>query len=138
MAFGIGAAILIGIIAVIAHRFMAPRPKAVAKPQLTVVGVGLYVLRDPDTGQFIVTRTFANSPAQKAGITKGLILNKIDGVLAETKPSKALSKMLVGPVGSKVTLELIDTNDGTTHQVELTRAQFVNHSGKEPAAPRQE
>lgn len=98
-----------------------------ARPQLAVVGVGLYVARNTHTRKFEVRRVFPNSPAEKAGLVPGLILNKVDNVLAETKNIKDLSKMLMGPEDSKVTLEMTDTN-GETIQVALLREQFVNHS----------
>ena len=67
-----------------------------------VVGVGLFVFQDPDTQQCVVTRIFPNSPAEKAGLAPGLVLNKVGGVPAATKNIKELSKLLMrGPVGNK-------------------------------------
>jgi C-terminal processing protease CtpA/Prc len=97
------------------------------QPPKETVGVGLYLGRNAKTHQFEVRRVFPNSPAQLAGVTPGLILNKVDGVEAESKNIKDLSKLLSGPAGSSVTLEMMDTN-GTVTQVEITRAKFINQS----------
>jgi hypothetical protein len=103
------------------------QPKPPAKPA-AITGIGLFVGRDQDTHQFVVRRTFPNSPAAKAGIASGLILNKVDGMLAETNSINQLSAMLRGPVGTKVALEFIDPQAGTTNQLELVREEFENRS----------
>jgi C-terminal processing protease CtpA/Prc len=97
------------------------------EPPKETVGVGLYLGRNPKTHKFEVRRVFPNSPAQLAGVTPGLILNKVAGVDAESLNIKALSKLLSGPVGSSVTIELMDTNGAVT-QVQIIRAKFVNQS----------
>jgi S1-C subfamily serine protease len=129
------AAIVVGIalVAVVAYRFLGPRPKPPRKVPLTLTGVGLYGFKNPDTGKFEITRIFTNSPAEKAGLAKGMVVNKIDGHLAETRPYRELVKMLTGPVGTKVTLEIIDTN-GDTNEIEITRAAFLNRIPR-PAPP---
>lgn len=101
---------------------------APASPPLAIVGVGLYLGRNQQTREFEVRKVFPNSPAEKAGLVPGLILYKVDNVLAETKNIKDLSKLLTGPVGSKVTVEMTDTNNGETKRVELLREQFLNRS----------
>lgn len=103
------------------------RPKPRTKPSLIVAGVGLFVGRNQETHKFEVRKVFPNSPAEKSGIAPGLVLNKVDGVLAEKKNIKELSALLMGPVGTKVKVELMDTN-GDTSVVELTREKFVNKS----------
>ena len=84
-------------------------------------GLGLFIAaRDQRTGKFIIQRTFANSPARRAGLPDGMVLNKFDGV-----PVEQIRMIPVrGPVGSKVVLELIDPKTGATSQVELVREQF--------------
>jgi RNA polymerase sigma factor (sigma-70 family) len=106
------------------------RPAAHGQPPLAIVGVGLYLGRNQATHQFEVRRVFPNSPADRAGVAPGLIVNKVGNVLAETKSIKELSQLLSGPVGTKVTVEILDTN-GQRNVVELVREQFLNRS--EPA-----
>ena len=122
--------VIVLIVAVVLYRFFQPavaQPPAVAKPAV-VTGIGLFVGRDQATHQFVVRKTFPNSPAAKAGIPAGLVLNKVDGVLAELNSIGELSALLRGPVGRKVTLEFIDPQTGTTNVVELTRETFDNKS----------
>ena len=102
-------------------------PPTVSKPTV-VTGIGLYVVRDQETRQWVVTRTFPDSPAAKAEIPAGLILNKVDGILAEEKTIGEVSALLRGPVGTKVTLEFIDPKAGKTNVMELTRDTFDNRS----------
>jgi C-terminal processing protease CtpA/Prc len=125
----IGAA-LVAVVLVVAgvwwHK--ASQPKPVVKPPLTIVGVGLYLGRDQATHKFVVRKVFPNSPAEKAGIVPGLVLNKVGDVFAETKNIKELSALLMGPEGSTVTVEMLNTNDSATTNLELIRKKFVNRS----------
>jgi len=132
LVLGICAAVLVVLLggAGVLYWLLQPelkQPQPVARPA-TITGIGLFVGRDQDTRQFVVRRTFPNSPAAKAGIAAGLVLNKIDGVLAEEKSINELSTMLRGPVGTKVVLEFVDPHAGTTNQIELVREQFENRS----------
>jgi C-terminal processing protease CtpA/Prc len=122
---GIGV-IIIGLIAAGTY-WLWPHRKAPTKPSLVVAGVGLYLGRNQETHKFEVRKVFPNSPAEKAGVMPGLVLNKVNDTLAETNTIKGLSALLMGPVGSKVMVELIDTN-GTAETVEMIREKFVNKS----------
>lgn len=95
----------------------------------TVTGVGVLVTRNDD-GKFEITRVFPNSPAEKAGLAKGLLLTKIGNVATETKQRGELFKLLIGPVGSKVVLEVSDKNGDNVRTVEIIREQFLNRSGR--------
>jgi RNA polymerase sigma factor (sigma-70 family) len=84
-------------------------------------GLGLVITeRDQRTGKYVIRGTYANSPARRAGLPYGVILNKFNGVPVEEIPMVPVR----GPVGSKVQLELIDPKTGATSQVELVREQF--------------
>jgi carboxyl-terminal processing protease len=95
----------------------------------TVVGVGVLVTRNDD-GKFEITRVFPNSPAEKAGLAKGLLLTKVGNVVTETKQRGELFKLLTGPVGSKVALQVSEKNGDNARTVEIIREQFLNRSGK--------
>jgi hypothetical protein len=130
LGIGIAALVLLLLVGGVAFWVLQPalkEPAPPAKPAVTT-GIGLFVGRDQNTGQFVVRRTFPNSPAAKAGIEAGLILLRVDGVLAEEKNITELSRLLVGPVGSKVVLEFIDPKAGTTNPMEIIRQQFENRS----------
>jgi C-terminal processing protease CtpA/Prc len=134
-ALGISAAIVIILLAAGTFWFKARRPVPVIKQPLTAAGVGLYLGRNQDTHKFEVRRVFPNSPAEKAGLVPGQVLNKVNNVFAETKSIKELSALLMGPVGSKVTVEIIDTNTGAASQVELVREHFPNRSTRSQPNP---
>jgi hypothetical protein len=128
--FCAGVLVLLLVVAGVLYWLIQPelkQPPVIAKPAV-VTGIGLFVARDQDTRQFVVRRTFPNSPAAKARIPAGLVLNKVDGVLAEEKNISELSALLRGPEGTKVALEFIDPKAGTTNVVELTREVFENQS----------
>jgi hypothetical protein len=132
LVLGICAAVLVLLLVVagVLYWLIEPElsePPVVAKPAV-ITGIGLFVGRDQATHQFVVRRTFPNSPAAKAEIPAGLVLNKVDGILAEEKNIAELSALLRGPVGTKVALEFIDPKTGTTNQLELTRENFENRS----------
>jgi S1-C subfamily serine protease len=103
-----------------------PPPEGL-KPPVTWTGAGLYLGRDQRTRKFVIRRSFPNSPAARAGLVPGLIVNKVNDILAETKTIKELSALLAGPDGTKVLVETIDPN-GVTNHVELSRELFFNRS----------
>jgi C-terminal processing protease CtpA/Prc len=128
VALGIGAAVFIILLAVGAYWFMSRHPKpVVAKPQLAIVGVGLFLGRNQETHKFEVRKVFPNSPAEKAGLFPGLILNKVNNIVVEEKTIKELSALLMGAVGTKVIVEVIDSKD-VTNDVEIICEQFINRS----------
>lgn len=107
--------------------WLITRHKPPGRPPLTYIGTGLYLGRNQQTRKFEVRRIFPNSPAEKAGLVPGLVLNKVNEALAETNNIKQLSELLNGPAGTRVTVEVIDTK-GATNDVELVRELFVNKS----------
>jgi hypothetical protein len=104
-----------------------PSPPVVHSPAV-VTGIGLFIVRDPQTQKFILRRTMPNSPAQQAGIPLGLILNKVDGVEVESKNITEISAMMRGQVGTTISLEFINPNTGETSQYEIARGTFENRS----------
>jgi C-terminal processing protease CtpA/Prc len=88
-----------------------------------VVGVGIAL--GAVNNAMIILKVLPNTPAAKAGLTAGLNVQKIDDILTDGKHLKECVDLLRGTVGSKVKLELIDTANGTTNTVELTREQIM-------------
>jgi uncharacterized membrane protein SpoIIM required for sporulation len=68
-----------------------------------------------------VTEVFPTSPASKAGLCSGLVIQKIDGIETAGKDIKQCREMLHGRVGTKVRLEVIDTARNQTNSIELAR-----------------
>jgi len=121
-------AILVVLIAALVGYFLLSNQTQLppTKP-LATVGVGLYLVRDMQTKKFKIKRIFPNSPAEEAGLIPGLILNKVNGILAEQKNIKELSALLAGPEGTTVIVETIDQS-GNSKTMELIRESFVNRS----------
>jgi C-terminal processing protease CtpA/Prc len=118
-------ALVIVLVALAIGWCMYAWPKMTEKSSSIRVGVGLYMDRNQDTHQFEIKKIFPHSPADKAGLVPGLIVNKVGGVTPNSL--KDLNTLLIGPVQSKVIVEVIDPN-GVTNQVEITREKFVNKS----------
>ncbi|MDZ4404313.1 serine hydrolase [Prosthecobacter sp.] len=106
-----------------------PLTKAnIEMPVREVIGLGAALGSDDATGIVRITRVFPKSPAGKAGLAPGLLIQKINGTSIEGKPLKECLEMMGGPVGTKVSMELLDPERKKTKTVELTRQKFVTAS----------
>jgi C-terminal processing protease CtpA/Prc len=65
-----------------------------------------------------------NTPAAKAGLHPGLIIQQIDGANIVGQPLAECVAMMRGPVGSTVQLEVIDPVKSHTNIVEFTREKI--------------
>lgn len=97
------------------------------KPAI-VSGVGLYLVRDEASGEFILRRTFPNSPAAKANIPLNKILYRVNGTFVQPLHISEVSKLVKGPEGTKVFLEFVDPVTRQMTEVTITRASFANES----------
>ena len=88
---------------------------------VTGVGVALGVA----TNVVKIMKVFPNTPASKAGLSPGLIVQKIDGTATDGRHLKDWVDRLRGAEGTKVKLELIDAAKGKTNTVELTRERIL-------------
>jgi carboxyl-terminal processing protease len=92
------------------------------------IGIGLMVQKNE--GEFIVTQVFENSPAQKAEIKPGDIINRIDENLLENKKHGEIAALLAGKKGTRVTIEYM-RSDSPGHLIirslerELIKANSV-------------
>jgi hypothetical protein len=113
-------------VATVATVAAAPAPKPTAKVERdpNQGEVGIIFDRNLTTHQIEITRVLSKSPAAKAGLTGGVILNKIDNNPVDGIKTRGIAKMLLGPIGSIVKLELIDPKTGTTNIVQVARENF--------------
>jgi C-terminal processing protease CtpA/Prc len=118
------AVILIAIVFGVLHR----RHDA---PQ-TITGIGAMLGMRDHTLQIMGVRP--DSPAAKAGLHRGMIIQQIDSVDITGKPLVTCVGMIRGPVGSKVRLEVFDAAKSETNIVEVTRQEFSLPGGKDPKA----
>src|SRR6185503_17128815 len=91
-----------------------------ARPQ-EVVGIGAALRMDNRSRTLRIMNVFPGTPAERAGLTAGLIIHKVDDVLVAGLPLQECVNLIRGPIGSTVRLELIDPQQEETNTVELTR-----------------
>jgi carboxyl-terminal processing protease len=119
---------------------------------LLLTGCGKHVLRDQEAPRNIVgigvmvemtqgrpltiIGTVSNTPAFQAGLTPGLVIQKIDGTPPEGMTLKQIIDKMRGVEGTKITLELFDPKDNTTNTVTLTREKIALPTPKvQPSKP---
>jgi membrane protease YdiL (CAAX protease family) len=71
--------------------------------------------------KIIIVQALPDSPAAKAGLASGLVIQKIDGTSTDGKSLQQCADLGRGPAGSKVKYELVDLIHDQTNIVELTR-----------------
>jgi C-terminal processing protease CtpA/Prc len=107
------AAILVSVVFVFHRRQHA---------QQTITGIGaMLTIRDH---ALEIMGVVPDTPAAKAGLHRGLIIQQIDGTDIAGKPLAVCVAMTRGPVGSKVQFEVIDSAKSETNIVEFTREKF--------------
>jgi len=90
--------------------------------QNSIVGIGV-MLRAQGQG-IVIAGVLPNSPASRMGLTRGLIVQKIDGEPAKGGQLKQCVDRLRGEEGTRVKLELVDKTQGKTNEVELIREEI--------------
>ena len=83
-------------------------PEAYEQMKISVdgnlVGVGIAIHLDAETGQPVVTRPIRNSPGQAAGLHRNDVILSVNGASTEGLSLKELIQQIRGPSGSPVTL----------------------------------
>ena len=69
-------------------------------------GIGVVVVRDPESGQPRVLTPIVDSPASRAGIQAGDIITKIDGLSTAGMKFEEATQRLHGPLDTKVHLSV--------------------------------
>jgi RNA polymerase sigma factor (sigma-70 family) len=88
-------------------------------------GIGIAMTFDTNSHAILITNVVANSAAWQAGLTPGLIVQKIDGVPTADKSLSECVFRVRGAVGTKVFLELVNPESRQTNVIELTRRALV-------------
>ena len=87
--------------------------------------VGIGVSLNLDTGGTLsVAKVFPDSPAAEAGLTNGVIIQKIDGAPVTEKNVQECAERIRGLEGTTVQLEIL-TADGKTNVLELIRRKIT-------------
>ncbi len=93
-----------------------------------MVGIGAAIVFDADTHMLRITKVLTNSPAAKAGLSDGLLIQRIDDVSTEDKEIAQCVRLLRGPPDTRVRLDVVDPQLNQTKSVELTRKKFATSS----------
>lgn len=88
-------------------------------------GVGLLLGTSGTNHVIKVMQVVPNTSAAKAGLTRGLVVEKVDGTPTVGMKLRQCVDLIRGPEGTTVTLELVDPSNDTTNTVELTREKIV-------------
>jgi carboxyl-terminal processing protease len=107
-------AILVSVLFVVFHM------RRHAQPSITGIGVQLGV----SDHALQIMGVVPDTPAAKAGLHPGLVIQQIDGTDIVGKPLAVCVAMTRGPVGSKVQLEVIDPAKSEINIVEFTREKI--------------
>jgi CubicO group peptidase (beta-lactamase class C family) len=90
-----------------------------------IVGVGAKLRFDLPTRTLRIESVFSNTPASRAGLQDGLIVQKIDDIPTAGKSMDWCASLIRGKAGTKVHLELIKPERNETNTVELVRQKFA-------------
>lgn len=94
-----------------------------------IVGIGMVLDEDKDTGLLRIRSVYPRSPAGQAGLTAGLLVHSINGASVEGKTIKECLAMMGGAEGTKVKFKISDAEKSEARTVELTREKFLTASG---------
>jgi CubicO group peptidase (beta-lactamase class C family) len=90
-----------------------------------LVGIGVRLDFDTATHALKITKVFPDSPAARAGLLPGLVVQKVDGISTADKILTECLGLIRGKPGTKVRLELVDAEKNSTNTVELVRQKFI-------------
>lgn len=92
-----------------------------AAPPIAGIGVALGI----EANTLKIMKVLPGTPADRAHLSPGWIVQRIDNVATDGKRLEDSVAMLRGAAGSKVKLELLDTLANRTNKVELIREQVL-------------
>jgi CubicO group peptidase (beta-lactamase class C family) len=104
---------------------LSGKDAATMMPIREVTGVGTALDLDEKTGTPRITRILPDSPASTARLPSGLFVKRIDDTATTGKSLAECSRLMRGPEGTIVRLELIDPERPGITTVELTRQKFL-------------
>jgi carboxyl-terminal processing protease len=92
----------------------------------TLGGIGITVVdRKIASEPLRITNVIPGSPAEKAGVKPPCFLIAVDGTNVVSMPSTRVRTMLLGPIGTSVTLDLADSAMSQTNRYAARRGRMV-------------
>jgi CubicO group peptidase (beta-lactamase class C family) len=108
---------------------LAGQKLATIMPIKEMVGIGAALDIEPTSKLVRIYQIVDNSPASRAGISPGTLIETIDGVPTAGKTALQCATLIRGDRGTMVRLELNDPRDHQTKTVVLTRGNFRTGEG---------
>lgn len=90
-----------------------------------LMGVGLQIALDGETGELVVLAPIAGSPAEGAGVQSGDRILAIDGQMTTGLTLDEAANLMRGPAGTPVTLTLTHESSAEPEAVEIVRDRIV-------------
>jgi len=103
----------------------APDSRQLVRSQPTDEIVGIGAALKMNSGELIIMSLVQGSPAEKAGLPSGWIVDKVDGASMRDLPLAECVQMIRGPIGTKVKLELLEPETNERRVFEVTRETIV-------------
>jgi C-terminal processing protease CtpA/Prc len=97
-----------------------------AEPQ---IGIGVALGINPSDETPVVALVFRNSPAERAGLPKGAVIEKINGIATAGRTIEECIAQIRGPEGIPVLLEFIDPATGKSTKLMIVRGKFNPDDG---------
>ena len=89
------------------------------------VGTGIALDLDKETHALWITKVFPNTPASQAGMSAGLVIQRINGIATAGKSLAECMQLSPGGVGAKVRMELVNLERKQTNTVEVAKQRFL-------------
>lgn len=94
----------------------------------TYKGIGISFNRSDE--EIVIVKVFKSSPAERAGIKKGDIIKKVDGVDVSNKNADEVASMIKGEEGTTVTLGIVRENMSQLIEIEVVREEIKIEPGE--------
>jgi carboxyl-terminal processing protease len=79
-------------------------------------------------GQLVIVAPIDGSPAQRAKLKSGDIIQKVDGKEVSGLPLDQVVDLILGPAGTAVKLTILDPHTGHTRDITIIRARVTLHN----------
>lgn len=89
------------------------------------VGIGVYITRDADANQILISGTIKNSPAEKAELKSGDILIAVDGVPCTGDDFDHITDKIKGKMGTKVKIKVLRNNEEKEFEIERKNVEII-------------
>jgi carboxyl-terminal processing protease len=109
-------------------RFLTPemvrQERNLTKGELEGIGAEVQM----KNGQLVIVAPIDGSPAQRAKLKPGDVIQKVDGKEVSGLPLDQAVDLILGPAGSAVKLTILDPHTGRTKDITIIRARVTLHN----------